>query len=135
MSDLWLAASATLADAPHIRFVAAANIIQSAVNGPSRKASYANHTTHSATPQSPRFRGRPASAALLIQNRLYLFPSLAKLLNLPGCNHAAILSQPIRPCESPTLNSLVTVLLLTHLLPYSASDTALACKRSHIDDD
>jgi hypothetical protein len=39
---------------------------------------------------------------------------------LPGCNHAAILSQPIRPCESPALNSLAAVLLLTHLLPYSA---------------
>jgi hypothetical protein len=42
------------------------------------------------------------------------------MLNLPGCNHAAILSQPIRPCESLTINSLVTVLLLTHLPPYSA---------------
>src|SRR6202140_2846310 len=120
MSDLWLAASATLADAPQICFVAAANIIQSAVNGPSRKAGYANHTTHSATPQSLRFRGRPASPALLIQNRLHLFPSLAKLLNLRGCNHAAILSQPIRPWESPAPISWFTVLLFSLFLLYTA---------------
>jgi hypothetical protein len=120
VSDLWLAASATLADAPRICFVAAANIIQSAVNGPSRKTGYANYTTHSATPKSLRFRGRPASPALLIQNRLHFFPSLAKIVNLRGCNHAAILSQPIRSWKSPALNSLAAVLLLTHLLPYRA---------------
>src|SRR5437667_12289918 len=97
MCDLWLAAAATLADAPRICFVAAANIIQSAVNSPSRKAGYANHTTDSAPPQSLRFRDCPASPALLIENRLHLFPSLAKMLNLRGCNHAAILSQSIRP--------------------------------------
>jgi len=39
---------------------------------------------------------------------------------LRGCNHAAILSQPIRSWESPALNSLAAVLLLTHLLPYRA---------------
>jgi hypothetical protein len=101
MCDLWLAAAATLADAPRICFVAAANIIQSAVNGPSRKAGYANHTTDSATPQSLRLRGRPTSPALLIQNRLHFFPSLAKILNLCGCDYAAFLSQRIRPWESP----------------------------------
>lgn len=42
------------------------------------------------------------------------------MLNLRGCIHAAILSQPIRPWESPAPISLFTVLLLTHLLPYSA---------------
>jgi len=41
-------------------------------------------------------------------------------VNLRGCNHAAILSQPIRSWESPALNSLAAVLLLTHLLPYRA---------------
>jgi hypothetical protein len=51
-----LAASATLADTPQICFVAAANIIQSAVNGPSRKAGYANHTTHSATTDEQKAR-------------------------------------------------------------------------------
>jgi hypothetical protein len=46
VNDLWLAASAALADAPQTGFVAAANIIQSAVNSPSRKAGYPHHTTN-----------------------------------------------------------------------------------------
>src|ERR1700740_3316452 len=100
-NDLRLAASAALADAPKAGFVAAANIIQAAVNSPPRKTGYANHTTNSATPQSLRFRCSPASPALLIENRFYLFPSLAKMSNLRSRNHAAILSRPIRPWEFP----------------------------------
>ena len=45
INDLRLAPSAALADAPHTGFVASANIIQSAINSPSRKAGDANHTT------------------------------------------------------------------------------------------